>query len=119
MNHIHILVKVKSEAELSDQMESGNFNSIHALISKQFATFFGTYAKAINKQENRYGNLFQRPYKRKQISDESHFNHLVYYIHANPTLHTPKVDFKKYKWTSYQTMMSNTNAKIARAEVLD
>jgi len=110
---------VKSEEELLPQMTNGDFKSVHSLISKQFATLFGTYAKAINKQEKRYGNLFQRPYKRKQISNESHFSHLVYYIHANPTLHTPNVDFKKYKWSSYQTMLSNAKTKLARQEVLD
>lgn len=117
-NHFHFLVKVCSIEEFRVLHSDKEINDIHKVIGKQFATLFGTYTKAINKQEGRYGNLFQRPYKRKQIANDAHFSYLVYYIHANPQLHTPNIDFKTYKWSSYQTMLSLSDTKIARDEVL-
>lgn len=117
-NHFHLLVKVNPFADFQHLYPNKDEQDLHKIIGKQFATLFGTYTKAINKQEGRYGNLFQRPYKRKQIENESHFSYLVYYIHANPQLHTPNVDFKTYKWSSYQTILSKSKTKIARDEVL-
>lgn len=118
-NHFHFLVKVCSVEEFSLLHPQTEIVDIHKVIGKQFATLFGTYTKAINKQDRRYGNLFQRPYKRKQIENETHFSYLVYYIHANPQLHTPNVDFKTYKWSSYLSILSSSSTKIARKEVLD
>lgn len=118
-NHFHFLVRVRSMEEFNLLHPKEQVIDVHKILAKQFATLFGTYTKAINKQEGRYGNLFQRPYKRKQIENDAHFSYLVYYIHANPQLHTPNVDFKTYKWSSCQTMHSGSKTKIARKEVLE
>lgn len=89
------------------------------VASYQFQRFFTSYAKAFNKQQNRYGNLIQRPFKRKMVVDESHLLQLVFYIHNNPKKHGYTTDFRSYKWSSYQTFLSEAPTKIERAEVFD
>ena len=130
-NHFHLLVKIHSEnlllqfenerrssEERSSSPTDEEFDA-HKIVSKQFATFFGTYSKAFNKQENRYGSLFQKPFKRVEIKNDVKFADVIYYIHANPELHKIATNFQKYKWSSFQAFISNKPTKIARAEVLD
>ena len=117
-NHFHLLVKIKEKEELVSFQKEKVFDS-HQIVSKQFATFLGTYSKAFNKQEKRTGNLFQRPFKRVKISSDSKFANIIYYLHANPELHKITSDFRTYKWSSYQAFLSSMPTKIPRAEVLD
>jgi len=117
-NHFHLLVKVK-EKEYLIPFQKEKIEDNHQVVSKQFATFFGTYSKAFNKQENRTGGLFQRPFKRVKITNETKFANVIYYIHANPELHKLTDNFREYKWSSYQTFLSQQPTKIPREEVLD
>ena len=118
-NHFHLLVKIHPEEELNKFKKEEDEFDCHKIVTKQFATFLGTYAKAFNKQESRYGVLFQRPYKRVIITSEIKFAHIIYYIHANPELHRLVRDFKTYKWSSYSAFISDLPTKIPREEVLD
>ena len=56
-NHFHLVVKIASEEKIATQALSNLFNA---------------YAKAFNKQQNRTGSLFERPYKRIRIQDETY-----------------------------------------------
>ena len=117
-NHFHLLIKIKEEAYLKP-FQKGDIFDPHKIVSKQFASFFGTYSKAFNKQENRTGSLFQRLFKRVKIKNDTKFAHIIYYIHANPELHKITNDFKSYKWSSYQTFLSQHPTRIPRTEVFD
>ncbi len=78
-NHFHLLVRVKTLEEIlgrggstdlpgfknreglakcGDEAATAKF--IAELVSEQFRLMFMAYAKAINKQENRVGSLFQK-----------------------------------------------------------
>ncbi len=103
-NHFHLLVQVCTEEAiintikktpeekrldlhqqvLTQATDSVNFSLI---INKQFNRWFTAYAMAFNKQHQRMGNLFHRPFKQLKLVDDVHLMQLVYYIHANPSLH--------------------------------
>lgn len=104
-NHFHFLIRVKSETDID-------------VLNKGFRSFFISYSQAINKERNRMGSLFMKPFKRKKIEDTSYLSNLIAYIHLNPTLHNDKIDFRDYKWSSYleiieaDTYFTNTGFSI-------
>ncbi len=88
-NHFHFLIRIKTENELAkyfkiDGSNLTGFENLSGLLAKKFSDFFNAYSKAINKQQNRKGSLFMRPFKRKRITDEKYILKLVHYIHYNP-----------------------------------
>ena len=88
-------------------------------VSERFRRFLMSYAKAINKQEKRVGSLLQKPFRRKRVEDEYYFTKLIWYIHNNPVHHNLCSDLTKYKWSSYQSFLSNYPTKLRRQEVLN
>ena len=43
-----------------------------------------SYTKAVNKQQERSGHLFQGPFQFKRIDEDTYLTHLTRYIHKNP-----------------------------------
>ena len=105
-NHFHLLVYLHSDAE-----------SKH--ISQQFSNFFNAYAKAINKSYNRTGSLFKDRFSRIKIDDETYLKSLIVYIHTNPTHHQFLDDFKDYKYSSYNSIISYKPTLLNRDFVLN
>lgn len=101
-NHFHFIIKVT------------NSN-----ISGQFRKLFQSYALAINKQEGRSGSLFSKVFKRVKITDETYFKHLTYYIHHNPVKHQMEKDFRKYPYSSYDELISNSETFLLRQDIFD
>ena len=88
----NFLIRIKSEEEIfTNENLSGIRNpdrfNIPNRPSKQFSNLFNAYTKAFNKRYNRTGTLFERPFKRILIENESYLKYLVYYIHHNPVKH--------------------------------
>lgn len=137
-NHFHLLVRIK---DLTALKELSNLNttthdlttfqkllnlnkpyipkSTHDIISHQFRKFFQCYAMAFNKQQNRTGTLFQTPFKRALVDNDSYFTKLIYYIHANPQTHQLIDDFKEWRWSSYQRILMEKQTKLKKEEVLE
>jgi len=113
-NHFHLLVRVKES--LNDPIRDF---SVHDIVSKQFRIFFQSYALAFNVQHKRIGTLFQTPFKRVKINDESYLIRLIYYIHSNPQMHNLVVSFKDWKWSSYNRILLDKGSKLKKQEVLD
>lgn len=66
--HYHLLVYLKTD-----------------VFSKRVMQPFGvSYTKAINRQQNRVGPLFQGPFKATLVDQEAYLIHLTRYIHLNP-----------------------------------
>jgi REP element-mobilizing transposase RayT len=114
-NHFHFLVRIKSEDEVGKN-ENATRNSNP---SQAFSNLFNAYAKAFNKQTNRTGSLFQDRFKRILISSDAYFTRLVFYIHMNPQKHGFIADLKKWKWSSYSSILQAGETKLCRGEVLD
>jgi putative transposase len=142
-NHFHFLIKTKSESDIrafydnrkiSETQFSNALNadsvsnavcvksvgkSIESIISEQFSHLFNSFAQSINKQEQRTGGLFERPFRRIPINNESYLALLVYYIHFNPEKHQFIADFRDYPNSSYHSFISTMPTKLPRKEVFD
>lgn len=135
-NHFHLMVRIKTLKEIvdfisfiphakrtlvqSDFLATKDYlRQVDKLLVHQFSRFFTSYAMYFNLKHSRSGNLFHRRFKRVLVQNESHFSTLIYYIHTNCRKHKIFNDFKNYKWSSYQTMLSTQPTKIFRNEVLD
>lgn len=65
------------------------------------------------------GLTFHRPFKRIEVMDENHLVWLVYYIHNNPRKHGVLQDFTHYAWSSYASLLSQSQTSLARELVFD
>ncbi len=105
-NHFHLLVRTKN---IEDEK----------LISQGFSNMFNAYAKSINKKYDRIGSLFQDRFKRIKITDENYLIQLIVYINLNPVYHHFVNNAKEYKYSSYNTIISNKQTLLDRDSVLE
>jgi REP element-mobilizing transposase RayT len=132
-NHFHLLVRIKEEPDTvsllsnSDRVlnpvrvtESPNHVRVDEACSssKQFSKLFNSYAQAFNKRNHRHGGLFERPFKRKLITNESYLRQVIQYIHNNPVHHGFCEHPNEYPWSSYQTCISQKPTKLKREIVI-
>ena len=124
-NHFHLVIKVKGEIRLPAWQEgipSLSKDGIHITddtqigkwVSHQFRRMFITYSMAINKQENRSGSLFDKNFKRLEITENEYLKYVVYYTHFNAEKHCLLEDFRKYKYSSFGALTSLKTTKIDR-----
>ena len=106
-NHYHLLLSRKIDTGISQFMQKLNMG----------------YSKYFNEKYKRTGTLFEGRYKSVTIIDETHFNHIPYYIHLNPLdLIAPEwrknelKDYKKaldflnsYRWSSHLDYLGKKN----------
>lgn len=132
-NHFHLLVRIKTEQDIYKYLETKEYKNqtlteklfldkkllLGELIEKTFKRFFQSYAMAFNKQYNRNGNLFYRPFKRIEINKDSQFTQTIVYIHANALKHQLVKDFTLYKWSSWQSILSELPTRLLRSELLE
>ena len=115
-NHFHMLVYVKETTEVPRKDGHGMYQPD---ASKQLSHFFNSYAQSINKAYNKTGPLFESPFERKLIDDDSYLTSVIYYCHYNPQLHGFVTDFKQWEFTSYHSILNNDNTFLASSKVLD
>jgi coproporphyrinogen III oxidase/REP element-mobilizing transposase RayT len=105
-NHYHFVVRI-----LDNEKD----------VTQAFSNLFNAYTKAFNKQESRTGGLFERPFKRKHIKDETYLKNLIVYTHTNPENHGITDDFSTFQFSSYsyfQTGIELNRVQIEKEEVL-
>jgi REP element-mobilizing transposase RayT len=108
-NHFHLLIRTKDIFLIQNR----------AVFGEQFRKMFISYSQLINIQEHRNGSLFSKYYKRVEINSQNYLKRLVFYIHFNPQKHGVIDDFRKYKYSSFSSFLSNKPSKILRAEVIE
>ncbi|MFA9388359.1 MAG: transposase [Prolixibacteraceae bacterium] len=133
-NHFHLIIKTKEKLELAilDEVENRSFcrerfskqiiddvNVIGKIIVNRLKRMFITYSMAINKQENRVGNLFDPKYKRLMITDDNYLRYAIFYAHYNPEKHKLIDDFKSYRFSSYKALVGNSKIKMDREFVYE
>ncbi len=118
-NHFHLLIRIKENLnnfkltkDINETIET------HKIVSKQFRVLFQSYALAFNRQHDRFGTLFQTPFKRALVDDDSYFTQLIYYIHSNPQKHHLINDFRNWRWSSYKGIISTKPSKLMKEEVI-
>ncbi|MEQ8472949.1 MAG: transposase [Marinoscillum sp.] len=118
-NHFHALIKIKSEQQIRSNSKVADDLTIDRFISRTFSNFFNAYAKAYNKMYDRRGSLFNRPFKAKEISNDSYLRAVVAYIHRNPVHHGFCRRIEDWSHSSYEVYFSAKRTKIKREMVLD
>ncbi len=115
-NHFHMLVYVRDTEAVKRKDGNGMYK---AEASKQLSHFFNSYAQSINKAYNRTGPLFESPFERKRIDDDSYLTSVIYYCHYNPQLHGFVTDFKQWEFSSYYAILNNNQTFLSSLKVLD
>ncbi len=105
-NHFHLLIRVRDE-------RPGRPPS-HA-----FSNLFNAYAKAINRAYGRTGSLFEKPFRRIEVTTPQYCIRLVRYIHWNPQKHGFVKDFRDYPYSSYHALLSDKPTLLQREIVLE
>ncbi|MGE3803959.1 MAG: transposase [Gemmataceae bacterium] len=93
-NHYHLLVRLDSDD-----------------FSRIMHSFSTAYAKAINKQHERVGALFQGPFKASLVDEDEYLMHLSRYIHLNPVragLVSNAADWEFSSYRDYLRLRSGT-----------
>jgi putative transposase len=79
---------------------------------------FFIFKFVINKQQNRTGSLFQKPFRRKHIAIGSDLKKVATYIHHNVIHHNYASYFDAYPLSSYNSIISEQDTRLARNELL-
>jgi putative transposase len=120
-NHFHLLVRIKDYEECEKVCRSfkdwQTYKSTYP--SRVFSKLFSTYTKAFNKSYHRTGSLFEKPFRRKLVDNDSYFSALVAYIHRHPQKHVVVADFRDWPYSSYPAMLSNKATRVQRDIVLE
>ena len=126
-NHFHFLIQIKTENIINDfyyksrkvskTMRDAPKN-ISDIISQQFSNFFNSYTKSFNKQNNRKGSLFLDNFNRKNIDTENYLKRIIIYIHQNPVNHGFSEHVNKWKYSSYNSIISNKSTNLKRDDVI-
>jgi putative transposase len=107
-NHFHLFLRIKEKTELKVLPDDGR-NSSRSMFpspSQRFSNLLNAYAKTVNNTYHRSGSLFQHPFRRISVADESYFAHLIAYIHQNPQHHGFVKDFRDWPYSSYPSLQS-------------
>jgi len=84
-----------------------------------FSHLFNSFGKYINDHYDRHGSLFERPFKRKLIDNETYLKNIVLYIHHNPVHHGFCEHPVEYPWSSFLTCISEEPTKLQRDKVIE
>jgi len=118
-NHFHVLCKAKAITEsISEKIKKESTKKSIAFLKKeipvngfyesQFQRLFGSYSKAINKQEeNRYGSLFVAKFRRTVIPTKEDFLFYLCYIHHNPIHHDFVKEYSEWEHSTYNFYTKN------------
>jgi hypothetical protein len=96
--HFHFLIKIITE----DQN----------LIRRAIGDFLSGYSRAINRERNRSGSLFQQHSKAKHIKTEKHLVALMHYIHQNPFQSQLVNRMEDWNYSSYRQYVTKVNSLI-------
>lgn len=86
--------------------------------SQYFSNFFNAYARGLNIAVQRTGALFERPFKRIPVDNESYLMRLIVYIHQNPQKHKFVDDFRDWNYSSYHDLVTNVPTRLQRDRVV-
>jgi REP element-mobilizing transposase RayT len=112
-NHFHFLVKIRDTPSLADTAAKSR------KPSQCFSNLFNAYARAFNREYQRTGALFQRPFGRILVTSHTYFVQLITYIHRNPHKHGFVSDFREWPYSSYHALVSTKPTRLQREVVLN
>ncbi|MBC7937689.1 MAG: hypothetical protein H7Y86_20260 [Rhizobacter sp.] len=90
-----------------------------AMIERQMNSFLVSYANYYNNKYQRKGGLFQKPFKRLQITDDNHLEHSIIYTHANAQKHGLVKDYRIYRHSSFGQILNLDNSYLSADAVIE
>jgi putative transposase len=134
-NHVHFIIQIKPQDILirsisaiqKDErtvsmnrflIEPETENNTDILIERQVNSFMVAYTNAYNLSYIRKGSLFQSPFRRTEIKEESHLQQAIIYTHANAQKHGIIKDYKAYKYSSYWEIVQANSVYVNVSKVL-
>lgn len=112
-NHFHLLIRTLAVSPSGETAKKSN------PVSHAFQRLFTSYSQAINIQQHRTGSLFQKPYKRLEVSSTQQLANLVHYIHTNPQKHGIISDFRQYPLSSYKRILISHPSNLQKNAVIE
>ena len=101
LNHYHLLVHIESD-QFSSAMQA-----------------FGTsYSKAINKQQDRTGTLFEGRFQAKHVDEENYLRYLSRYIHLNPSAAKLAASPASWEFSSYPDYIGERSGTLATKDII-
>lgn len=101
-NHYHLMVHLKCDD----------------LSAKVMHPFTVSYTKAVNRQQERTGPLFQGPFKAKLVDKDGYLLHLSRYIHLNPVLGGLVDHPAEWVFSSYRDYVGLRNGTLPKPDVV-
>lgn len=124
-NHFHLVIKINDLIRIPSLQKDGipkqaitNEVEIGKFVSNQLRRLFITYTMAINKQEDRTGSLFDKNFKRIEITENEYLLYAIFYTHFNPEKHGIVTNFRTYKFSSHQAIISDSSTRVDKNLVL-
>lgn len=117
-NHFHFFIRVLPDEQLEKLISKKMKKPTYWHVSNALSSFLQSYTRAMNKMYERTGHLFESPFRRIAVTDETYFSRLISYIHHNPEKHGLIEDFRLYPYSSYQAHLSDRPSRLKREEVL-
>ncbi|TCC92233.1 transposase [Pedobacter frigiditerrae] len=110
-NHFHFIVLIKSK-------EDGRIRDLNSAI----AIILRSYTRAVQKQENFTGSLFQQKTKAKKLVGNvnetvSYLSICAHYIHQNPLKAGLVKILKDWKYSSYPDYVGLRNGSLCNREL--
>ena len=110
-NHFHLFIKVKDIDEASE-------TDVNKTITNQFRKLFISYTNTLNNEYEMHGSFFCTPFRRILITDEAYFSQIIFYIHCNAIHHNLCTHPSQYRFSSYNSILSDKPSLLKRDEVL-
>jgi len=137
-NHFHILIEVVHPMMFTDRMTRSHPISKERSLNESIAVMLRSYTRAINKQENRIGSLFQQHTKAVYLNDtelspayfitkfgtignisvtEFEYPSVCFnYIHGNPINHGLAKYSEEWEFSSYRDYYCGRKGKLVNKE---
>ncbi len=131
-NHFHFLIRLRNDQQIRDhyyhqkevrrrlktELDPDNFD-FHKWVMLQFQNLLNGYAQSYNHRFKRKGALFIDYTRRKIINHEAYLYRLLHYIHYNPIHHGFCNKITDWKYSSYNSILSEKATQLERDGVLE
>ena len=92
-----------------------HISKLSEMVMQPFAT---SYVKAVNRQQNRVGPLFQGPFRSKLVDNDEYLSHLTRYIHLNPVVADHVKSPSEWPYSSYRDYIGLRNGTLAHSDIV-
>lgn len=92
---------------------------IRLTASKQLGHFFNAYAQKFNVRHNRTGSLFESPFRRKLITNQTQLKEVIRYINRNAQHHGFVKDFEDWPYSSYHSILTKEPMFLSKKWMVD